>query len=190
MNQPLGLAIGNNLEVIEAINTLNGNGPKDLVELCINAGAIMLTQAKRVNNVDEGKKLLEENIKNGKALDKLAQMVKAQGGDESYIYNPSKFDKAKYIIDVKSNKAGYVKEINALEIGEAVMKLGAGRATKEDVLDFTAGIVLEKKVGSIVDVGDTLCKVYSNKENIDSILNEVLESFKFTYDELKTLPII
>ena len=95
MNQPLGLAIGNNLEVIEAINTLNGNGPKDLVELCINAGAIMLTQAKRVNNVDEGKKLLEENIKNGKALDKLAQMVKAQGGDESYIYTPSKFDKAK-----------------------------------------------------------------------------------------------
>ena len=167
MNQPLGLAIGNNLEVIEAINTLNGNGPKDLVELCINAGAIMLTQAKRVNNVDEGKKLLEENIKNGKALDKLAQMVKAQGGDESYIYNPSKFDKAKYIIDVKSNKAGYVKEINALEIGEAAMKLGAGRATKEDVLDFTAGIVLEKKVGSKVDVGDTLCKVYSNKENID-----------------------
>lgn len=190
MNQPLGLAIGNNLEVIEAINTLNGNGPKDLVELCINAGAIMLTQAKRVNNVDEGKKLLEENIKNGKALDKLAQMVKAQGGDESYIYNPSKFDKAKYIIDVKSNKAGYVKEINALEIGEAAMKLGAGRATKEDVLDFTAGIVLEKKVGSKVDVGDTLCKVYSNKENIDSILNEVLESFKFTNDELKTLPII
>ena len=190
MNQPLGLAIGNNLEVIEAINTLNGNGPKDLVGLCINAGAIMLTQAKRVNNVDEGKKLLEENIKNGKALDKLAQMVKAQGGDESYIYNPSKFDKAKYIIDVKSNKAGYVKEINALEIGEAAMKLGAGRATKEDVLDFTAGIVLEKKVGSKVDVGDTLCKVYSNKENIDSILNEVLESFKFTNDELKTLPII
>ena len=190
MNQPLGLAIGNNLEVIEAINALNGNGPKDLVELCINAGAIMLTQAKRVNNVDEGKKLLEENIKNGKALDKLAQMVKAQGGDESYIYNPSKFDKAKYIIDVKSNKAGYVKEINALEIGEAAMKLGAGRATKEDVLDFTAGIVLEKKVGSKVDVGDTLCKVYSNKENIDSILNEVLESFKFTNDELKTLPII
>ena len=190
MNQPLGLAIGNNLEVIEAINTLNGNGPKDLVELCINAGAIMLTQAKRVNNVDEGKKLLEENIKNGKALDKLAQMVKAQGGDESYIYNPSKFDKAKYIIDVKSNKAGYVKEINALEIGEAAMKLGAGRATKEDVLDFTAGIVLDKKVGSKVDVGDTLCKVYSNKENIDSILNEVLESFKFTNDELETLPII
>lgn len=190
MNQPLGLAIGNNLEVIEAINTLNGKGPKDLVELCINAGAIMLTQAGRVNDIEEGKKLLEENIENGKALDKLAQMVKAQGGDESYIYNPSKFDKAKYIIDVKSKKEGYIKEINALEIGEAAMKLGAGRATKEDVLDFSAGIVLEKKVGSKVNIGDTLCKVYSNKENIDSILNEVIESFKFSDEELEVLPII
>ena len=190
MNQPLGLAIGNSLEVIEAINTLNGKGPKDLVELCINAGAIMLTQAGRVIDVEEGKKLLEENIKNGKALDKLAQMVKAQGGDESYIYHPEKFIKAKHIIDVKSNKEGYVKEINALEIGEAAMKLGAGRATKEDVLDFSAGIVLEKKVGSKVEVGETLCKVYSNKENVDSIINEVLESFKFSSEELKVLPII
>ena len=150
----------------------------------------MLTQANRVKDIEEGKKLLEENIKNGKALDKLAQMVKAQGGDESYIYHPEKFKKAKYIIDVKSIKNGYIKEINALEIGEAAMKLGAGRATKDDVLDFEAGIVLEKKVGSKVEVGETLCKVHSNKENIDSILDEVLESFKFVDDELETLPII
>ena len=190
MNQPLGLAIGNNLEVIEAINTLNGHGPSDLVELCINAGAIMLVQAGRVETTEEGKTLLEENIKNGKALDKLAQMVKAQGGDESYIYDPSKFEKAKYVIDVKSEKAGYVKEINALEIGEAAMKLGAGRATKEDVLDFAAGIILNKKVGSKVEVGDTLCRVYSNKENIDSILLEALNAFKLQDTELETFPII
>ncbi len=190
MNQPLGLAIGNNLEVIEAINTLNGNGPKDLVELCINAGAIMLVQAECVSSIEEGKIMLEGNIKNGKALEKLAQMVKAQGGDESYIYHPEKFEKAKFIIDVKSNKFGYIKEINALEIGEAAMKLGAGRATKEDTLDFSAGIVLEKKVGDVVNIGDTLAKVYSNKENIDSILNEVIESFKFQDTQLEILPII
>ena len=163
MNQPLGLAIGNSLEVIEAINTLNGNGPKDLVELCINAGAIMLVQAQRVSTVEEGKKLLEESIKNKTALNKLCEMVKAQGGDDSYIKDPSKFEKAKYIIDVKSKKEGYIKEINALEIGEAACKLGAGRATKADVIDFAAGIVLEKKVGSKVNVGDFY---YINTENI------------------------
>lgn len=190
MNQPLGLAIGNSLEVIEAINTLNGNGPKDLVELCINAGAIMLVQAQRVSTVEEGRKLLEENINNKSALNKLCDMVKAQGGDDSYIKDPSKFEKAKYIIDVKSNKEGYIKEINALEIGEAACKLGAGRATKTDVIDFAAGIVLEKKVGSKVNIGDTLCKVYSNKNQIDSILDEVKESFKFSDVEIETLPII
>ena len=190
MNQPLGLAIGNSLEVIEAINTLNGHGPSDLVELCVSAGAIMLVQAGRVKTIEEGKELLEENIKNKSALNKLCEMVEAQGGDASYIKDPSKFEKAKYIIDVKSNKDGYIKEINALEIGEAAMKLGAGRATKEDIIDFATGIVLEKKVGSKVNKGDTLCKVYSNKEHVESILLEVVESFKITNEELKTLPII
>ena len=190
MNQPLGLAIGNSLEVIEAINTLNGHGPSDLVELCVSAGAIMLVQAGRVKTIEEGKELLEENIKNKSALNKLCEMVEAQGGDSTYIKDPSKFEKAKYIIDVKSNKDGYIKEINALEIGEAAMKLGAGRATKEDIIDFSTGIVLEKKVGSKVNKGDTLCKVYSNKEHVESILLEVVESFKITNEELKTLPII
>lgn len=190
MNQPLGLAIGNSLEVIEAINTLNGHGPSDLVELCVSAGAIMLVQAGRVKTIEEGKELLEQNIKNKSALNKLCEMVEAQGGDASYIKDPSKFEKAKYIIDVKSNKDGYIKEINALEIGEAAMKLGAGRATKEDIIDFATGIVLEKKVGSKVNKGDILCKVYSNKEHVESIILEVVESFKITNEELKTLPII
>ena len=117
-------------------------------------------------------------------------MVKAQGGDESYIYDPSKFEKAKYVNEVKAEKTANVKEINALEIGEAAMKLGAGRATKEDVLDFAAGIILNKKVGSKVEVGDTLCRVYSNKENIDSILLEALNAFKLQDEELETFPII
>lgn len=190
MNEPLGLSIGNSLEVIEAINTLNGNGPKDLVELCTKAGAIMLMQAKKVTSMEEGIKLISSKIKSKEALDKLAALVKAQGGDESYIYNPSKFKKAKYQIEVKASSNGYIKEINALEIGEAAMKLGAGRATKEDIIDLSAGIILNKKVGSYVNQNETLCVVHTNKENIESILKEVEDSFKLSIDKVAENPII
>ena len=190
MNEPLGLAIGNNLEVIEAINTLNGHGPSDLVELCTKAGAIMLMQAKVVSTMEEGEKLIASKIGSKEGLDKLAQLVKAQGGDESYIYHPEKFEKAKYIVDVVSSSEGYIKEINALEIGEAAMKLGAGRATKEDVIDPTSGIVLNKKVGSFVKKNDVLCTIYTNKEDYLSLLEEVKNSFKFSDEKVKVNPII
>ena len=190
MNEPLGLAIGNNLEVIEAINTLNGHGPSDLVELCTKAGAIMLMQAKVVSTMEEGEKLIASKIESKEGLDKLAQLVKAQGGDESYIYHPEKFERAKYIVDVVSSNEGYIKEINALEIGEAAMKLGAGRATKEDVIDPTSGIVLNKKVGSFVKKNDVLCTIYTNKEDYLSLLEEVKNSFKFSDEKVKVNPII
>lgn len=190
MNEPLGLAIGNNLEVIEAINTLNGHGPSDLVELCTKAGAIMLMQAKVVSTMEEGEKLIASKIESKEGLDKLAQLVKAQGGDESYIYHPEKFERAKYIVDVVSSNEGYIKEINALEIGEAAMKLGAGRATKEDVIDPTSGIVLNKKVGSFVKKNDVLCTIYTNKEDYLSLLEEVKNSFKFSEEKVKVNPII
>lgn len=190
MNEPLGLAIGNNLEVIEAINTLNGHGPSDLVELCTKAGAIMLMQAKVVSTMEEGEKLIASKIESKEGLDKLAQLVKAQGGDESYIYHPEKFERAKYIVDVVSSNEGYIKEINALEIGEAAMKLGAGRATKEDVIDPTSGIVLNKKVGSFVKKNDALCTIYTNKEDYSSLLEEVKNSFKFSNEKVEVNPII
>ncbi len=190
MNEPLGLAIGNNLEVIEAINTLNGHGPSDLVELCTKAGAIMLMQAKVVSTMEEGEKLIASKIESKEGLAKLAQLVKAQGGDDSYIYHPEKFEKAKYIVDVLSSNEGYIKEINALEIGEAAMKLGAGRATKEDVIDPTSGIVLNKKVGSFVKKNDVLCTIYTNKEDYSSLLEEVKNSFKFSNEKVEVNPII
>ena len=180
MNEPLGLAIGNNLEVKEAIKTLNGEGPADLVELCTKAGAIMLLQAKRVETLEEGIALITEKINTKAGLDKLAQMVEAQGGDKSYIYHPEKFDMAKNIVEVRASKAGFINEINALEIGEASMKLGAGRATKEDVIDPTAGIILAKKVGDEVKVNDLLCTVYTNVEKYSDILKEIEESFKLS----------
>lgn len=190
MNEPLGLAIGNNLEVIEAINTLKGKGPKDLVELCTKAGAIMLLQAKKVNSVEEGLKLINEKLENGEALDKLAALVTYQGGDSSYIYHPEKFPKAQFIIEVKSKKDGYIKEINALEIGEAAMKLGAGRATKEDAIDPTAGIILNKKVGDRVSLDEVLCTIYTNKCDYENLIEEICESFKLSDNEVDTNPII
>lgn len=190
MDQPLGLAIGNSLEVIEAINTLNGKGPSDLVELCLGAGAIMLMQAKKTSSIEEGRKLLQEKIDNKEALEKLCDLVRAQGGDESYIRDPSKFEKAKYIIAIKAENEGYVKQINALEIGESAMRLGAGRATYDDVIDPSSGIVLAKKVGDKVNVGDVLCTVYTNKEDNASILKDIHDSFKLSSDIVKINPII
>lgn len=190
MNEPLGMAIGNNLEVIEAINTLNGHGPKDLVELCTKAGAIMLMQAKKVDTMEEGIKLITSKIESKEALDKLAQLVKAQKGDESYIYHPEKFEKAKYVGNILANKSGYIKEINALEIGNAAMKLGAGRATEDDIIDPTAGIVLNKKVGDYVSKDETLCTFYTNKKDFHEYLNEIVEAFKLSKDKVEVGPVI
>ena len=187
MSQPLGLAIGNALAVKEAIDTLNGHGPKDFEELCLQSGAIMLEQAKIVKNEEEGRQKLIEVIHNGKALEKLCEMVKYQGGDESYILHPEKFELAKYIIPIISNKDGYIKQIVALKIGESSMKLGGGRETFEDVIDMAAGIVLNKKVGDKVNVGDILCYAHTNKENIDDILNEIHEAFEIV-DEVVSKP--
>lgn len=177
MDEPLGLAVGNNLEVIEAINTLKGNGPKDLTELCIKAGAIMLLQAKICASLEEGEKLLQSKIEDGEAFKKFVEFVEAQGGDITYVLNTSKFEKAKYEISINSNKSGYITKIDALEIGEFAMKLGAGREKIEDKIDYSAGIILSKKIGDFVNSGDELCKIYTNKENYEEIIKEIKNSF-------------
>ena len=190
MSQPLGLAIGNNLEVIEAINTLNGKGPADFVELCLDGAAIMLMQAGIVKTKEEGEALAKEKIDNGEALEKLCQMVKAQGGDDSYIRHPEKFEVSKNIIEVKATNKGYIKEIYALEIGEAAMRLGAGRATIEDVIDPKAGILLNKKVSDYVNIGDTLCVVHTDIDDYDDIIEDIKKSYKLSDVEVKKNPII
>lgn len=189
MNQPLGCAIGNNLEVIEAVNTLKGKGPQDLVELCVKAGAIMLEQAK-VCSRSNAEELLKNKIENGEAFEKLCQFVEAQGGDISYLKNTEKFEKSRHIDKVIATKEGYVKEINALEIGEAAMKLGAGRATKEDTIDMTAGIILHKKVGDYVKKGESLCELHTNVDNYKQIVKEIEESFKLTDQKIVVPSII
>ena len=178
MDQPLGYAIGNALEIKEAIDTLKGNGPKDLLELALTLGSNMLILANKVENFEEGKKLLLENIKNGKALEKLKEFVKAQGGNPACVDNTDLLPKAKYIIEVKANKSGTISKIHAEEMGLTAMELGAGRATKESVIDLAVGIVLCKKRGEKVSEGDILARIYANDENkghkaVEKILRDI-----------------
>ena len=170
MDQPLGLAVGNILEVIEAVNTLKGNGPKDFVELCMSAAKIMLVQAKITKNEEEAEKMLLEKINSGQAFEKLKEFIAAQGGDVSYIEDVSKFPKSKIIEPIYSNVEGYINKIDALGIGTYAMKLGAGREVLTDIIDYTAGIVLNKKIGDYVNKGEVLCYIHTNKSNYKEII--------------------
>lgn len=184
MDEPLGLAIGNSLEVIEAINTLNGNGPSDFTDLCLEVASHLVLAAKLCDNIVDAKKLLQKQIDNKEGLNTLAKLVKAQGGDESYIYDTNKFKKAKYVFEVKANKDGYIGHIDALAIGNAAMMLGAGRSKIGDKIDYSVGIVLAKKVNDKVSKGDTLAYLHSNQEQIDDKAKLVLEAFDITENKV------
>ena len=179
MNEPLGLAVGNALEVKEAIAALHGDGPEDLMELCYTSGSIMLEQAHLCKNQAEGRKMLESVIKDGSAFNKFLEMVQAQGGDVEYILHPEKFVVAKNIIPIYAKEEGYVESINALEIGLSSMTLGGGRETLDDVIDMAAGIMLNKKVGDYVKEGEVLCYLHSNKNVtlINRVAKNVFDSF-------------
>lgn len=178
MDQPLGYAVGNNLEIKEVIETLHCRGPKDLTNLCLNSGSVMLVQAKLFDNEDSARKALEVNLKNGKAFTKFVEFVKAQGGDTSYILDPSKFEVAKNIIPVYAKKEGQVKRIDALTIGKSSMKLGGGRETINDIIDMSAGIVLNKKIGDFVKNNELLATLYTNKGLFEEIKEDVLNAFE------------
>lgn len=192
MDQPLGLAVGNSLEVIEAVNTLLGNGPKDFVELCMQSASIMLEQAGIVKNAKDALPMLEEHIKDRSAFELFKKMISAQGGDSSYLDDVTKFEVSKNVIKVLSKTEGYIKHIDSHGIGVAAMKLGAGRATKDDVIDMSAGIILNKKVADYVKVGDLLCTVHTNIEEArySEIIEEVIASFVLDKKAVKIPPII
>lgn len=179
MSEPLGKAVGNSLEVIEAIMALQGKGPEDLMELCYETGAIMLTQARCYPSHGEARAALEDSIKSGKAFDKFVKMVKAQGGDIEYILHPEKFEVAKNIIPIFADEDGYVSSLNALTIGVSSMKLGGGRETLDDVIDSSAGIILNKKVGDQVKRGELLATLYTNKDKreYEPIVKDVKATF-------------
>lgn len=164
MDQPLGFAIGNSLEVIEAINTLKGKGPKDLLELCLTIGSNMVVLANHAKDTEEARTMLLNTIYDGTAILKLKEFIEAQGGDAYAIENTGKFPQAKHIIPVHSKVSGIVEKIKAENLGLIAMELGAGRATKESIIDLAVGIVLSKKRGDRVEKGDILAFIYSNDE--------------------------
>ena len=187
MNEPLGLAVGNALEVKEAIAALHGEGPEDLMDLCYIAGSVMLVQAKVAKDEVEGRKMLEKVIRDGSAFTKFLEMVQAQGGDVEYILHPEKFEVAKNIVPIYAKNRGYVKNIDALEIGLSSMTLGGGRETLDDVIDMAAGIMLVKKVGDEVNEGDVLCYLHSNKNVtlINRVAKEVLAAFEISAEKIE-----
>ena len=170
MSQPLGNAVGNALELKEAIATLKGNGPKDLTELVLTLGSQMVVLAEQAESLDEARQMLVDAIKTGKALNKFKTFLSNQGGDDSIVDSPEKLPSAKYQVEFKAKKDGFITEIIANEIGVASMMLGAGRQTKEDVIDLGVGIVLNKKVGEHVEKGENILTIHTNTKEIDDIL--------------------
>ncbi len=180
MEEPLGYSVGNSLEVIEAIDALNGNGPKDLMDICLTISAYLAIDAKVCKTYEEAITILNENINNKKALDYLALLVEAQGGDKKYIYDTSLFKKSLRVIEVKSKTKGYISRIDALKIGHGAMILGAGRENLKDSIDHSVGIVLNKKVGDFVNDNEVLAYVHLNEKGAFEIENIILEAFEYS----------
>ena len=177
MNLPLGNAVGNALEVKEAIATLNGQGPADLTELCVKAGAVMLIQAKIFDDLVLAEAALIKQLHNGQAISKFVEMVKAQGGDPDQILNPDLLPHSLHLTDIKSDQKGYISSMHTTKLGHLAMVLGAGRATKEDVVNPSVGFILNKKTGDFVEVGDSLSTIHHDTELTEDWIHEFKEAF-------------
>ena len=190
MDRPLGYAVGNSLEVVEAIEALQGKGPKDLVELSLALASQILFLADK-GTLEECRAIAQDAITSGKALDTFAQMVKAQGGDPEYIYHPEKFATAPYSREVKVSESGYIASVDTEKYGLASLLLGAGRNTKEDEIDLSAGYMIQKKTGDYVNAGDTLAVLYtSNEALLDAAERTLLNATTITAEAPKKRPLI
>ncbi|EOL45338.1 pyrimidine-nucleoside phosphorylase [Enterococcus phoeniculicola] len=178
MSQPLGEAIGNSLEVVEAIETLKGNGPEDLVEMCYVLGSQMVVLAKKAKTLDEARAMLKEALTSGKALDKFREMIQNQGGDTRVIDQPEMILTAQYSYELPAKSAGVVTKLVANEIGIAAMMLGAGRKTKEDAIDHAVGLKLHKKIGETISEGESLLTIYSNTKEIEAVKELLYENIE------------
>jgi pyrimidine-nucleoside phosphorylase len=185
MSQPLGFAIGNALEVQEAIDTLKGEGPEDLTELCLTLGSYMVYMAEKADSLEKARKLLEQSIASGKALETFKTFVSAQGGDASIVDDPSKLPHSSYTFELKAKEDGYVNEIAADAVGTAAMWLGAGRATKDAAIDLAVGLILHKKIGDYVKKGETFVTIYSNQQDIEKVEQTLYYSIKISKNKTK-----
>lgn len=191
MDQPLGYAVGNALEVKEAIDTLCGKGPADFVQLCLTLGAHMVVSGGKADTIEEAEAMLKQVIADGSALKKLAEFVEAQGGDAEVVYHPEQLPKANYIEDIPSPEEGYVSRIICDEIGICSLLLGGGRETKESTIDLSVGLVLNKKVGDYVKKGEALAQIHgNNKEKMQAAAKRFLESYRFSSEPVEKQPFI
>ncbi len=184
MDEPLGYAIGNSLEVIEAIDTLNGRGPKDLTELCLTLGSYLVLDSNLVKNLEEARALLLEQIRSGKALATFSELVKAQDGNVDYIYHKELFDLGEELI-IYAPESGYISRIDSYKIGHASMLLGSGRENLDSEIDYSVGIVLSKKVGDYVNKGEEICKMYIGDKNVDEAIELVLDAYSYSENEIE-----
>ncbi|KMY54669.1 MULTISPECIES: pyrimidine-nucleoside phosphorylase [Bacillaceae] len=184
MSQPLGFAIGNALEVKEAIDTLKGEGPEDLTELCLVLGSHMVYASGKADSLEDARQLLIKLMNNGEALDKFKLFIEAQGGDSSVVDQPERLPQAKYKIELPAKEDGWVAEIIADHVGTAAMWLGAGRATKDSQIDLAVGIMLNKKIGESVKAGESLATIYSNQEEIEQVKEELYRSILLSQEQV------
>lgn len=179
MDEPVGRAVGNTLEILETIQCLKGNMPEDIKEIILGIGAQIIKLAGEGDNLEENRNKILENINNGRAYTKFLELVQIQGGDISYIENPEKFQKARYIIPVYSEEEGYVEELNAEKVGVTSVHLGAGRVKKEDGIDHSVGMWIEKKVGDRVNKGDILAYIHANDtEKGNTAVKDLKQAYK------------
>lgn len=191
MDEPLGHNIGNSLEVIEAIKVLDGEGPKDVLNLSIEIGAYMLLISEKFTSIEKAREKLLEVIEDKSALNKLKEMVKLQGGDEDFIDDITLFPKSEFTLEIKSNKSGYVKHINSEKIGICSLLLGAGRENKESKIDLSAGIKLLKKVGDLVEENETIgILYYNNDKNLKEAKEKFLSAYSFSKEKVEPSKLI
>ncbi len=191
MDQPLGNAVGNAIEVREAIETLQGKGPEDFTELCYTLGSQMLVLGGKATDEKDARAKLEEAVKSGKALEKLAQFVKAQGGDDSYVYHPEKLKLAPIEKDILASTDGYIEHIDCDEIGICSLMLGGGRETKESEIDLSVGLLLKKKVGDKVSKGEPIATIYASDEaKVLPVTERFLKAYHFTDKEVEKQTLI
>ena len=191
MNEPLGYAVGNALEVKEAVDTLKGRGPEDVVELCLELGAQMLIASEITDDRQAAVDMLKKSIENGSAYAKFAEFVKRQGGDVSVLDDCDSIINARYIVDIVSENSGYVSSIQSELIGETAMILGGGRQNKGDDIDHSVGVVLSKKVGDKVDKGDVIATIYANdKDRIEAANELIVKAFAIQKEIVDTYPLI
>lgn len=187
MSEPLGEAIGNSLEVVEAIETLQGHGPEDLIEMCYVLGSQMVVLAKKADSVEEARAMLQEALTSGKALEKFKEMIQNQGGDIRVVEKPELLLTARHQVELPARSAGLVSKIVANELGIAAMMLGAGRKTKEDAIDHAVGLKLHKKIGDSVQEGESLLTIYSNTEELSQVIELLYQNIEISDSATKPI---